>query len=96
MEDSGGRYGVELTAFGPYQMPGKSHEYAMEFQERHRLPGRGLLQQEHQDRRAGRVGGDVGQEIPAQVRLRLLPERGPGRVGHLAGVRVMKFPTKEA
>ncbi|GAA3827322.1 M6 family metalloprotease domain-containing protein [Sphaerisporangium flaviroseum] len=32
MEDSGGRYGVELDAFGPYEMPGKSHEYAMEFQ----------------------------------------------------------------
>ncbi|MFC0860727.1 M6 family metalloprotease domain-containing protein [Sphaerimonospora cavernae] len=32
MEDSGGRYGVELTGFGPYLMPGKSHEYAMEFQ----------------------------------------------------------------
>ena len=27
-----GRYGVELTEFGAYQMPGKSHEYAMEFQ----------------------------------------------------------------
>ena len=32
MEDSGGRYGVELTAFGPYTMPGKDHEYGMEFQ----------------------------------------------------------------
>ncbi|MFC4586231.1 M6 family metalloprotease domain-containing protein [Sphaerisporangium corydalis] len=32
MEDSGGRYGVGLDAFGPYEMPGKSHEYAMEFQ----------------------------------------------------------------
>ena len=32
MEDSGGRYGVDLTEFGAYQMPGKSHEYAMEFQ----------------------------------------------------------------
>ena len=32
MEDSGGRYGVELTAFGPYQLPGKDHEYGMEFQ----------------------------------------------------------------
>ena len=32
MEDSGGRYGVDLTGFGPYEMPGKSHEYGMEFQ----------------------------------------------------------------
>ena len=28
MEDSGGRYGVDLTGFGPYQMPGKVHQYA--------------------------------------------------------------------
>ena len=32
MEDSGGRYGVELTAFGPYTVPGKDHEYASEFE----------------------------------------------------------------
>ncbi len=32
MEDSGGRFGVELTGFGPYTVPGKRHEYAMEFQ----------------------------------------------------------------
>lgn len=32
MEDSGGRFGVQLTAFGPYRMPGKSYEYGMEFQ----------------------------------------------------------------
>ncbi|WP_328603947.1 M6 family metalloprotease domain-containing protein [Amycolatopsis sp. NBC_00345] len=33
MEDSGGRLGVDLTAFGPYRMPGKSFEYGMEFQQ---------------------------------------------------------------
>ncbi|WP_245574204.1 M6 family metalloprotease domain-containing protein [Amycolatopsis nigrescens] len=33
MEDSGGRLGVELTAFGPYRMPGKSFEYGMDFQD---------------------------------------------------------------
>ncbi|MEU4667227.1 M6 family metalloprotease domain-containing protein [Amycolatopsis sp. NPDC023774] len=33
MEDSGGRFGVDLTAFGPYRMPGKSFEYGMEFQD---------------------------------------------------------------
>jgi hypothetical protein len=30
MEDSGGRYGIDLTAFGPYRMPAKSHEYGVE------------------------------------------------------------------
>jgi M6 family metalloprotease-like protein len=39
MEDSGGRYGVQLTAFGPYTMPGKDHEYGMEFQRGASCPG---------------------------------------------------------
>ncbi|WP_223268216.1 M6 family metalloprotease domain-containing protein [Streptosporangium nondiastaticum] len=30
MEDSGGRFGVGLTAFGVYRMPGKSHQYGIE------------------------------------------------------------------
>ncbi|MEV4703993.1 M6 family metalloprotease domain-containing protein [Actinoplanes sp. NPDC049316] len=30
MEDSGGRYGIDLTSFGVYQMPSKSHEYGIE------------------------------------------------------------------
>ncbi|MEV8373234.1 M6 family metalloprotease domain-containing protein [Kribbella sp. NPDC056861] len=32
MEDSGGRYGIELTSFGAYRLPGKNYEYGMEFQ----------------------------------------------------------------
>jgi M6 family metalloprotease-like protein len=30
MEDSDGRYGIDLEAFGPYRLPGKSHEYGLE------------------------------------------------------------------
>lgn len=30
MEDSGGRYGIDLTSFGVYQMPHRSHEYGIE------------------------------------------------------------------
>ncbi|BBJ38661.1 hypothetical protein SSPO_013790 [Streptomyces antimycoticus] len=30
MEDSGGRIGVDLTAFGVYRMPGKSYQYGVE------------------------------------------------------------------
>ncbi|MFC5749486.1 M6 family metalloprotease domain-containing protein [Actinomadura rugatobispora] len=30
MEDSQGRYGVDLTAFGAYRMPAKDHEYGVE------------------------------------------------------------------
>ncbi|WP_189114805.1 M6 family metalloprotease domain-containing protein [Pilimelia terevasa] len=30
MQDSQGRYGVDLTGFGPYEMPGKGHEYGID------------------------------------------------------------------
>ncbi len=30
MEDSGGRFGVDLTAFGPYRMPSKSYQYGID------------------------------------------------------------------
>ncbi|MEU9839326.1 M6 family metalloprotease domain-containing protein [Actinomadura sp. NPDC048032] len=30
MEDSGGRFGVDLTGFGAYQMPAKDHEYGVD------------------------------------------------------------------
>ena len=32
MEDSNGRFGIELSAFGVYQMPNESHEYGIEAQ----------------------------------------------------------------
>ncbi|MFI5894626.1 M6 family metalloprotease domain-containing protein [Actinoplanes sp. NPDC051513] len=32
MEDSNGRFGIELSAFGVYQMPADSHEYGIETQ----------------------------------------------------------------
>ena len=86
MEDSGGRYGVELTAFGPYTMPGKDHEYGMEFQ-----PGGAECPAGDTCNRNIRTDGraawvaDVGAEVPGTVRLRLLPSprartsRRPGR-----------------
>ncbi|MDQ7904884.1 M6 family metalloprotease domain-containing protein [Phytohabitans sp. ZYX-F-186] len=30
MQDSNGRYGVDLTGFGPYQMPAKSYQYGID------------------------------------------------------------------
>jgi M6 family metalloprotease-like protein len=30
MQDSNGRYGVDLTGFGPYQMPSKSYQYGID------------------------------------------------------------------
>ncbi|MGX7672151.1 M6 family metalloprotease domain-containing protein [Plantactinospora sp. DSM 117369] len=30
MQDSGGRYGVDLTGFGPYELPAKSYQYGID------------------------------------------------------------------
>jgi M6 family metalloprotease-like protein len=39
MEGSGGRYGIDLEAFGPYEMPGESFEYGIDrFQEEQDCP----------------------------------------------------------
>jgi M6 family metalloprotease-like protein len=65
MEDSGGRYGVELTGFGPYTMPGKDHEYAMEFQAGTACPaGDSCNRNIRTDARAAWVNA-VGPEVPA-------------------------------
>lgn len=65
MEDSGGRYGVELTGFGPYQVPGKDHEYAMEFQAGTGCPaGDSCNKNIRTDARAAWVNA-VGPEVPA-------------------------------
>jgi M6 family metalloprotease-like protein len=65
MEDSGGRYGVELTGFGPYTMPGKDHEYAMEFQAGTGCPaGDSCNRNIRTDARTAWVNA-VGPEVPA-------------------------------
>jgi len=65
MEDSGGRYGVELTGFGPYRMPGKDHEYAMEFQAGTGCPaGDSCNKNIRTDARAAWTAA-VGPEVPA-------------------------------
>jgi hypothetical protein len=65
MEDSGGRFGVDLTAFGPYTMPGKDHEYAMEFQGGTACPaGDNCNRNIRTDGRAAWVNA-VGAEVPA-------------------------------
>ena len=90
MEDSDGRYGVDLNGFGPYQMPAKILRVRLD----NGLPAPGAcpsgrhLRPEHPHRRpAPRGVADVGEDVANAVRLRVLPQRRAGRVVHLAGVR---------
>jgi M6 family metalloprotease-like protein len=95
MEDSGGRYGVELTSFGPYQMPGKSHEYAMEFQGGTACPAGDTCNRNiRTDARAAWVA-DQGAEVPAGFDFVFYLGAGQDESSTWQEFGMMKFPTKE-
>ncbi|MEV7013128.1 M6 family metalloprotease domain-containing protein [Streptosporangium sp. NPDC051022] len=95
MEDSGGRYGVDLTAFGPYQMPGKAHEYGMEFQ-----AGTGCPAGDKCDRNIrtdGRAAwtAAAGQEVPAGFDFVFYLSAGQDESATWQEFGSIKFPVKE-
>jgi M6 family metalloprotease-like protein len=95
MEDSGGRYGVELTGFGPYTMPGKSHEYAMEFQGGTGCPSGDTCNKNL--RRDGNAAwlADVGQEAADQYDFIFYLTAGQDESSTWQEFGMMKFPNKE-
>ncbi|MEU4833774.1 M6 family metalloprotease domain-containing protein [Streptosporangium sp. NPDC023615] len=96
MEDSGGRYGVELTAFGPYEMPGKSHEYAMEFQGGTACPAGDTCNRNlRTDARAAWTGA-AGPEVPAGFDFIFYLSAGQDESATWQEFGPIKFPTKEA
>jgi len=95
MEDSGGRYGVELTGFGPYRMPGKSHEYAMEFQGGTACPAGDTCNKNiRTDARAAWVTA-TGPEVPAGFDFVFYLSAGQDESSTWQEFGMMKFPTKE-
>ncbi|GAA1670401.1 M6 family metalloprotease domain-containing protein [Kribbella yunnanensis] len=95
MEDSGGRYGVELTSFGPYRMPGKSHEYAMEMQKPSDCPaGDTCTKNIRTDGRAAWVA-DQGTQVPAGFDFVFFLSAGQDESSTWQEFGPMKFPTKE-
>lgn len=95
MEDSGGRFGVDLTAFGPYTMPGKDHEYAMEFQAGTACPaGDNCNRNIRTDGRAAWVGAE-GPEVPAGYDFVFFLSAGQDESSTWQEFGTMKFPNKE-
>ncbi len=95
MEDSGGRYGVDLTAFGPYRMPGRSHEYAMEFQGGTGCPaGDSCDRNLRTDARAAWVA-DVGDAVANGFDFVFFLSAGQDESSTWQEFGSMKFPTKE-
>lgn len=95
MEDSGGRYGVDLTAFGPYQLPGKDHEYGMEFQDDTACPAGDTCDRSiREDGRAAWVA-DVGAEVPAGFDFVFFLSAGQDESSTWQEFGPMKFENKE-
>ena len=96
MEDSGGRYGVELTAFGPYTMPGKDHEYGMEFQRGRACPAGDTCDRDIRlDGREAWVA-DVGEELPRQFDFIFFLSAGQDESSTWQEFGPIKFPTKDS
>jgi M6 family metalloprotease-like protein len=96
MEDSGGRYGVDLTGFGAYRMPAKDHEYGVDgMQGGTGCPagdtcGRDL----RADARAAWVG-DVGEETAAKYDFVFFLSAGQDESSTWQEFGEMKFGTPE-
>ncbi|GHH64940.1 peptidase M6 [Streptosporangium violaceochromogenes] len=95
MEDSGGRYGVELTAFGPYRMPGKAHEYAMEYQPGACPAGDTCDRNIRGDGRAAWVAAE-GQGVPEGFDFVFYLSAGQDESATWQEFGPMRFPAKEA
>lgn len=95
MEDSGGRIGVELTGFGPYTMPGKDHEYAMEYQADACPAGDTCNRNLRADGNAAWVAA-VGEETAKQFDFVFYLSAGQDESSTWQEFGMMKFPNKEA
>lgn len=96
MEDSGGRYGVNLTGFGAYKMPGKSHEYGVDdFQQGQGCPAGDTCERDiRTDARAAWIA-DVGEETAKKFDFVFFLSAGQDESSTWQEFGQMKFNTKE-
>ncbi|MFC7583268.1 M6 family metalloprotease domain-containing protein [Nonomuraea antimicrobica] len=95
MEDSGGRIGVDLTGFGPYTMPGKDHEYAMEYQRGSCPAGDACNKNLRTDGNSAWLAA-VGPDVAAQYDFVFYLSAGQDESSTWQEFGMMKFPTKES
>ncbi|MFD0683306.1 M6 family metalloprotease domain-containing protein [Actinomadura fibrosa] len=96
MEDSGGRYGVDLTGFGAYRMPAKDHEYGVDgFQGGTGCPAGDTCRRDiRADARAAWIA-DVGEETAKQFDFVFFLSAGQDESSTWQEFGQMKFTTKE-
>jgi M6 family metalloprotease-like protein len=97
MEDSGGRFGIELGAFGVYQMPAKDHEYGVEasMQRGAGCPGGDTCQRNIRTDALAAWVADVGPEVAGQYEFVFLLSAGQDESSTWQEFGEMKFATKE-
>ncbi len=97
MEDSGGRYGIDLGAFGPYRMPAKSHEYGVEnsMQGGQGCPSGDTCGRDFRtDARAAWIA-DVGQQVASQYDFVFFLSAGQDESSTWQEFGQMKFNTRD-
>jgi M6 family metalloprotease-like protein len=97
MEDSGGRYGVDLKGFGAYRMPAKDHEYGVErrMQGTMGCPAGDTCNRDiRADARAAWIA-DVGEETAKQYDFVFFLSAGQDESSTWQEFGQMKFTTKE-
>ncbi|MEV0583634.1 M6 family metalloprotease domain-containing protein [Nonomuraea sp. NPDC050310] len=95
MEDSGGRIGVELTGFGPYQMSGKDHEYAMEMQGGTGCPAGDTCTKNLRTEGNALWVGAIGAEEAAKYDFIFYLSAGQDESSTWQEFGMMKFPTQD-
>ncbi|KAF2761154.1 M6 family metalloprotease [Pseudovirgaria hyperparasitica] len=98
MEDSAGRYGVDLTAFGAYRLPRKSFQYGIDDAEDGMNPGACPEAPCNVDLRTDALGAwraDVGNETASAFELVFILSAGQDESSTWQEFGEMKFQTKE-
>ncbi|KAG5973476.1 hypothetical protein E4U55_000504 [Claviceps digitariae] len=98
MEDSHGRYGVDLTAFGPYRMPALSYQYGIQDDVNPGAcpPGNEKCSLDIRDDVLALWKKDVGKQTAAQYELVFILSAGQDESSTWQEFGEMKFATKES
>jgi M6 family metalloprotease-like protein len=96
MNDSGGRYGVDLTAFGAYQMPAKSFEYGISNDMNPGMcPAGSTCNRNIRTDALGAWRADVGDEVADSYELVFILSAGQDESSTWQEFGEMRFQTKE-
>ncbi|RYP11279.1 hypothetical protein DL765_007831 [Monosporascus sp. GIB2] len=97
MEDSAGRYGVDLTAYGPYELPDKSYQYGIDARNMNRgaCPSGEECQSDLRNDTFAAWRAEVGDEVADSYELVFILSAGQDESSTWQEFGEMMFQTKE-